>query len=109
MERCSKLLEFGLDQGVITFDDLHIVFYKMGTLSLFLTVANIALIWFASMLMFRMKEVLPIKKKVFWEDLGVARHVYQRRAVLSSQCYESGAERGNEDSASDTEEEQMLS
>jgi len=34
------------------------------------------------MLMFRLKEVLPIEKKVFWEDLGVTRRIYQRRALL---------------------------
>ena len=53
-----------------------------GLLSLFLTLANILLIWVASMLMFRMKEVLPIEKKVFWEDLGVARKIYRKRALL---------------------------
>lgn len=53
-----------------------------GLLSLFLTLANIILIWIASMFMFRMKEVLPIEKKVFWSDLGVARKIYQRRALL---------------------------
>jgi len=31
---------------------------------------------------FRMKEVLPIEKSIFWSDLGIARKVYQRRAVL---------------------------
>ena len=53
-----------------------------GLLSLFLTLANILLIWIASMFMFRMKEVLPIEKKVFWEDLGVARKIYRKRALL---------------------------
>ena len=38
-----------------------------GIISLLLTLANIILIWVASMFMFRMKEVLPIDKKVFWE------------------------------------------
>jgi len=31
---------------------------------------------------FRIKEVLPIEKSIFWSDLGIARKVYQRRAVL---------------------------
>jgi len=31
---------------------------------------------------FRIKEVLPIEKSVFWSDLGIARKVYQKRAVL---------------------------
>jgi hypothetical protein len=34
------------------------------------------------MVMFRMKEVLPIKKKVFWEDITIARKIYQKRAVM---------------------------
>ena len=29
------------------------------------------------MLMFRLKEVLPIEKKIFWSDLGIARKIYQ--------------------------------
>lgn len=53
-----------------------------GVVSLLLTIANIILIWLASMLMFRMKEVLPIEKKVFWEELGIARKIYQHRALL---------------------------
>jgi uncharacterized membrane protein len=57
---------------------------KMGLISILITLANIILIWGSSMLMFRMKEVLPIKKSVFWEDLGVARKVYQRRALLQT-------------------------
>jgi uncharacterized hydrophobic protein (TIGR00271 family) len=39
-------------------------FRKLGGISLLLTLANIFLIWISSMLMFRMKEVLPIQKKV---------------------------------------------
>ena len=34
------------------------------------------------MLMFRIKEVLPIKKKIFWNDLSIARKVYQSRALI---------------------------
>ena len=33
--------------------------------------------------MFRLKEVLPVEKKVFWEDLKVARRIYQGRALES--------------------------
>jgi len=62
-------------------------FYRAGAVSLFLTLANILLIWLSGMFMFRMKEVLPIKKTVFWEDLGIARRVYTHRAVLSSANY----------------------
>ena len=66
---------------------------ERGLLSLFLTIANIILIWIASMFMFRMKEVLPIEKKVFWEDLGVARKIYQKRAILEvEEAGEAGGE-----------------
>jgi hypothetical protein len=51
--------------------------------SFLLTVSNIFIVYFASMLMFRMKEVLPIKKKVFWEDLGVARKIYTNKAFFN--------------------------
>jgi len=46
-------------------------YWKYGLISLGLTVANILLIIISSILMFRMKERLPIKKKVFWDDLGL--------------------------------------
>ena len=55
---------------------------NMGGISLLLTLANIVLIIVSSMLMFRIKEVLPIRKKVFWEDLKVARKVYQQKAYI---------------------------
>lgn len=57
-------------------------FREAGLISLFLTLANIILIWISSILMFRMKEVLPIKKKIFWSDLGIARHIYRGRALM---------------------------
>ena len=34
-------------------------------------------------LMFRAKEVLPVTKKVFWDDLKTARRIYQGRALDS--------------------------
>lgn len=40
------------------------------------------------MLMFRMKEVLPIEKKVFWSDLGIAQKVYKGKAVLAHQAFD---------------------
>eukprot|EP00956_Cyclotella_meneghiniana_P042718 scaffold249306_cov73-Cyclotella_meneghiniana.AAC.5 len=40
-----------------------------------------------SMLMFRLKEVLPIEKKIFWSDLGIARKIYQGKAVLARQAF----------------------
>lgn len=54
-----------------------------GSISLALTLANIVLIWIASMMMFRVKEVLPVKKKIFWSDLGVARKIYGKRALIT--------------------------
>lgn len=83
-------------------DDHKDQYYRSGVVSLMLTVVNILLIWLSSMLMFRMKEVLPIRKKVFWEDLGVARKVYQNRAMLSSQNYQT-----SEDSDDNHEEGQV--
>jgi uncharacterized hydrophobic protein (TIGR00271 family) len=69
-----------IDQGWSDRDESKLV--GGGVVSLLLTLANIILIWAASMFMFRMKEVLPIDKKVFWEDLGVARKIYRHRALL---------------------------
>ena len=63
-------------------------FYRAGLISLCVTLVNIVLIWISGMLMCRLKEVLPIKKKVFWEDLGTARKIYQSRAVLSRENYQ---------------------
>jgi hypothetical protein len=56
---------------------------RMGYYSLCVTLANILLIWISGMFMFRMKEVLPIKKKIFWEDISVARKIYQKQAVMT--------------------------
>lgn len=53
-----------------------------GTISLFLTLMNIVLIIVASIFMFRLKEILPIEKSIFWEDLGVARKIYHNVAVI---------------------------
>lgn len=66
------------------------VFLGRGSLSFCITLVNIFLIWLASMFMFRMKEVLPIEKKVFWEDLGIARKIYRRRALLEVVNVDSG-------------------
>lgn len=60
-------------------------YWKYGLISLGLTVANILLIIVSSILMFRMKERLPIKKKVFWDDLGVARKIYRNLAFMDSE------------------------
>lgn len=47
-----------------TKSDLRTDFRQMGGISLALCVSNIILIYCASIIMFRVKEVLPIKKKV---------------------------------------------
>jgi hypothetical protein len=58
-------------------------FREGGITSLLLTIANILLIILSSIIMFRTKEVLPIKKKVFWDDLRVARKICQNKAFLT--------------------------
>ena len=63
-------------------DEIH--YYQYGLVSIGLTGANIVLIWISAALMFKMKEVLPIKKNVFWDDLGIARKIYQGRALMQS-------------------------
>ena len=75
-------------------------FYDNGAISLLLTLANIFLIWLSGMLMFRIKEILPVKKTVFWEDLGIARKVYTERAVLSSEHYTASTTKKSNDEAS---------
>ena len=64
--------------------DDEIDYYQYGLVSLALTVANIVLIWISAVLMFKMKEVLPIKKKIFWDDLGIARKIYQGKALMQA-------------------------
>jgi len=54
--------------------------YSLTSLSL--TISNIILIWISSMLLFRIKEVLPIQKAIFWSDLGIARKLYQKKALI---------------------------
>jgi len=55
---------------------------KMGVISLGLTIVNIICIIIASMTMFRLKETLPIKKSIFWTDLGIARKIYHNVAII---------------------------
>ncbi|KAG7336834.1 protein of unknown function DUF389 containing protein [Nitzschia inconspicua] len=57
-------------------------FQVMGLYSLGITLVNVALIIVSSMLMFRLKERLPIQKSVFWTDLGVARKIYRNLAII---------------------------
>lgn len=47
-------------------------FSQVGIMSLLLTIANVIMVALGSCLMFRAKEVLPVKKKVFWDDLKVS-------------------------------------
>mmetsp|Transcript_26163 Transcript_26163/g.62160 ORF Transcript_26163/g.62160 Transcript_26163/m.62160 type:complete len:239 (-) Transcript_26163:104-820(-) len=57
-------------------------FYKGGAISFGLTLVNIILIIISSMIMFRVKERLPIRrKKIFWTDLGLARKIYSNKAI----------------------------
>jgi len=55
-------------------------FSNLAVMSLLLTVVNILFVSIGAILMFRIKEVLPVKKKVFWSDLKIARRIYQGRA-----------------------------
>ena len=74
---CENLLRiFGSRDSAVE------IYYRSGFISLMVTIANILLIWISSMLMFRMKEVLPIKKNIFWDDLSIARKVYQSHALI---------------------------
>jgi len=67
-------------------------YFQMGGISLGLTVANVVAVWIGAAAMFRMKEVLPIRKRIFWEDLGAARKIYQNRAFDESGNIVSAAE-----------------
>ena len=80
-------LNLGTLQHVST-DYTRADFRKCARFSLSLTLVNIFMIWVSSMLMFRMKEVLPIQKKVFWSDLGIARKIYRGKAVLAHQAFD---------------------
>jgi uncharacterized hydrophobic protein (TIGR00271 family) len=85
----ASLLPPAVNAGILwvahSFTENDVIeYYQYGMVSLCLTVANIVLIWISACLMFKMKEVLPIKKNVFWDDLGVARKIYQRRALMQS-------------------------
>jgi len=44
-------------------------------------VFNVIFVAIGATLMFRLKEVLPVKKKVFWDDLKIARRIYQGRGL----------------------------
>jgi len=56
-------------------------FARMGGMSLALTVVNIVLVALSSAFMFRIKEILPVKKNPFWNDLKTARKINQKMAL----------------------------
>lgn len=56
-------------------------YHYMGLLSLALTVVNVIMVAVGAAGMFRLKEVLPVKKTVFWDDLKIARRIYTGRAL----------------------------
>ena len=67
-----------------TEDELDYVrrrFMHGAGISLLLTVVNIILIIVASALMFRLKERLPIRKKIYWMDLAAARAINKNLAM----------------------------
>ena len=57
------------------------LYHYMGLLSLALTVVNVIMVAVGAAGMFRLKEVLPVKKTVFWDDLKIARRIYTGRAL----------------------------
>lgn len=67
--------------GFQTHSEYINTFSEAAIMSLFLTIANIICVALGATLMFRMKEVLPVKKKVFWDDLKIARRIFQGRAT----------------------------
>lgn len=78
----SFLLQLSISDGERGDELREHEFAKMGGMSLALTISNIVLVAISSALMFRVKEVLPVKKRVFWNDLKTARKINQRRALM---------------------------
>lgn len=77
LRHCIYILVFFFSSEKILPGTTHHDWSRYAGISLALALVNIAMIWISSMLMFRLKEVLPIEKKVFWSDLGIARKIYQ--------------------------------
>ena len=66
----EDLSDFTYDyKSIINGEEDH--YGQMGITSLLLTVANVIMVALGATLMFRAKEVLPVKKKIFWDDLKV--------------------------------------
>ena len=61
-------------------------------MSLGLTAANIVLIWISAALMFKIKEVLPIKESFSGRILVLLRKIYKRQALIKSHPPESEVE-----------------
>lgn len=61
----------------LEYEVTHNEWRRFAWVSLSLTLVNIAMIWISSILMFQLKEVLPIQKKIFWSDLSIPRKIYQ--------------------------------
>ena len=61
---------------------LHHLFREAGGVSLLLTIANVILIIVSSMLVMRIKERLPIKKRVFWDVSDEQRLVVIKRRLI---------------------------
>ena len=53
--------------------------------SLLLTVFNVLFVSIGAIAMFRIKEVLPVEKTVFWSDLKVARRIVQ--GTMLEECW----------------------
>ena len=51
-------------------------------ITLLLTLMNVLVVLIASLFMFRLKEILPIEKSIFWSDLGIARKIYHNVAIF---------------------------
>ena len=74
-----------LPTGGVDWDDHK----SMGLVSLGITLSNVILIWMSSMLMFRVKEVLPIDKKVS-DVVGSLRSKVLVGCLTHSFCYHIG-------------------
>ena len=68
-------------QMLLKLEEEDELYHYMGLLSLALTVVNVIMVAVGAAGMFRLKEVLPVKKTVFWDDLKIARRIYTGRAL----------------------------
>ena len=68
-------------QMLLQLEEENELYHYIGLLSLALTVVNVIMVAVGAAGMFRLKEVLPVKKTVFWDDLKIARRIYTGRAL----------------------------